>query len=125
MPAIPKNATVIIMTEGTLLRDGKVIPEAAAVVDKLLDAGNKLILCSRVSTDEEEAAVRKELKERFPRIPGHNFFMMEKVSSVYSICRQIDPDLVIDPYKESYDATARFFEGKYHLATGKTLDRLF
>jgi len=125
MVSIPKKATVIIMTEGTLLQGSTLIPKAADTVDKLLKAENKVILCSRVQTDEEEEAVRQVLSKRFPTIPARNLFMMEKISSVYSICRQLEPDLVVDPYKESYDRTARFFEGKYHLAADKTLDKVF
>ncbi|KAH0570728.1 hypothetical protein SS50377_27021 [Spironucleus salmonicida] len=117
---------VIVVANGTLF-DASFTPCAAAfqTLRAVQDRCNKLLVVTKVDGAEQQEAVRQQMAALLPNVPAHHLLFCEQAKSIYSFVRQFDSlvDLVVDTFQESYDETAKFYPGKYHLVQ-QTLDRV-
>ena len=115
MTIAPKSGNTILITGNTNLIDtsGNLNSDNAAHVAKLIDKGCIVLLMLHVKNDAEEDAIRKLLEKALPSLPQKNLIFFECIQSIYSICRQIEPNYVLDAYDESYKLTSQFFKGRY------------
>ncbi|EET01515.1 hypothetical protein QR46_3782 [Giardia duodenalis assemblage B] len=115
MTIAPKSGNTILITGNINLIDtsGNLNSDNAAHVAKLIDKGCIVLLMLHVKNDAEEDAIRKLLEKALPSLPQKNLIFFECIQSIYSICRQIEPNYVLDAYDESYKLTSQFFKGRY------------
>lgn len=122
---VPQSGnTVVIVTNRSVVDSGlQPIQESVQTLQDMAKRGVRLILCTMVSSDSEEALVREALSSLLS-IPPKNLIFFEQEESIYSICRQIEPTYVVDTFADSYNNTARFFENRYFLFTDGALSAL-
>ena len=115
MTIAPKSGNTILITGNINLIDtsGNLNSDNAAHVAKLIDKRCIVLLMLHVKNDAEEDAIRKLLEKALPSLPQKNLIFFECIQSIYSICRQIEPNYVLDAYDESYKLTSQFFKGRY------------
>ncbi|ESU38594.1 Hypothetical protein DHA2_2012 [Giardia duodenalis] len=115
MTIAPKSGNTLLITGNINLVDstGNLNAANVAHVSKLVDKGCIVLLMFYVKNDEEEDAMRKLLERALPSLPQKNLIFFECIQSIYSICRQIEPNYVLDAYDESYKLTSQFFKGRY------------
>lgn len=122
MPVSPKSGNTVLITGNINLIDssGNLVNSNVNHVSKLINKGCVVLLMFHVQNDVEENRIRELIKGALPVIPQKNLIFFECIQSIYSICRQIEPNYVIDAYNESYNLTSKFFSGRYFKTDAST-----
>lgn len=125
MTVSPKSGNTILITGNINLIDssGNLDNENITHVSKLISKGCVVLLMFHVQSDAEETKIRSLLKNALSTLPQKNLIFFECIQSIYSICRQIEPNYIIDAYNESYNLTAKFFSGRYFKTDATTFRR--